>query len=158
METDQEYYPMPAFPTLSTSSLGVSRRFYVDGLGFRHVFSISGPDGQPVVEHIRFARYADVLLEQEPPGLDYGTVGRGRGVRITFSAALANRRCTEIAERARRYGARVEGPVERPWNVREVEVTDPDGYVLVFSEPLDTGKSMEEVLDDIAERSEPSSA
>ena len=153
-ETNQEYYPMPAFPTLSTSNLEASTRFYVEGLGFHHVFSIPGPDGRPIVEHIRFARYADMLLEREAPGLDYGTAGRGRGVRITFSATLANRSCSEVARQAREYGAQVEGPVERPWNAREVIVTDPDGYVLVFTEPLDTSKRMDEVLENIAEMSE----
>jgi catechol 2,3-dioxygenase-like lactoylglutathione lyase family enzyme len=151
MEMDQEYYPMPAFPTLSTSDLEMSKRFYVEGLGFSHVFSIPGPDGQPIVEHIRFVKYGDVLLERESPDSDCGTASRGRGVRITFSAALAHRTCQEIAERARGYGAQVEGPVERPWNVREVTVSDPDGYLLVFTEPLDTTKPMDEVLEEIAE-------
>ena len=30
-------------------------------------------------------------------------------------------------------------------------VTDPDGYVLVFAEPLDTTKTMDQVLGDIAQ-------
>ena len=40
--------------------------------------------------------------------------------------------------------------MERPWNAREVVVTDPDGYVLVFTEPLDASRTMDEVLDTIA--------
>jgi catechol 2,3-dioxygenase-like lactoylglutathione lyase family enzyme len=143
-------YPMPAFPTLSTLDLEASRRFYVDGLGFHHVFSISGPDGRPVVEHIRFARYADVLLEQEHRASDGATTERGLGVRLSFSLALANRDCNEFAQRARAFGARVVGPVERPWNTREVEVIDPDGYVLVFTEPVDPTRSFDDVLEGIA--------
>jgi catechol 2,3-dioxygenase-like lactoylglutathione lyase family enzyme len=149
VEPDQEYYPMPAFPTLLASSLEASRRFYVEGLGFQHVFSIPGPDGKPVVEHIRFARYADILLEQEAPGSELKTGPRGRGVRLTFSLPLAERSAQEIVDRARSWGATVEGPVERPWNTRDVVVSDPDGYVLVFTEPLDLGKTMDQVLDDI---------
>jgi catechol 2,3-dioxygenase-like lactoylglutathione lyase family enzyme len=129
---EQELDSMPAFPTLSTQSVEASRRFYVDGLGFQQVFSIPGPDGRPIVEHIRFARYADVLLEQGPGGSDGASAKRGLDVRLSFSLALANRDCNELAQRARAYGARVSGPAERPWNVREVEVIDPDGYVLVF--------------------------
>lgn len=154
METDQDFYPMPAFPMLSASNLEVSVRFYVDGLGFRHVFSIPGPGGRPVLEHIRFARYADLLLEQEPPDSDLGVADRGRGVRFSFSLTLAGRTGAEVAKRAQRLGALVEGPVERPWNAREVVVTDPDGYVLVFTEPLDVTKTMDEVLRNIAEEGE----
>jgi hypothetical protein len=35
--------------------------------------------------------------------------------------------------------------------VREVTVSDPDGYVLVFTEPLDTTKPMDKILEEIAE-------
>lgn len=143
-------YPMPAFPTLSTSSLEASRRFYVDGLGFDHIFSIPGPEDLPFLEHIRFARYADLLLDRDPPGSDLGSGSRGLGVRLTFSLPLAGRRAEEVAERARGLGALVEGPVERPWNVRDVVVRDPDGYLLVFTEPVDTTKTMDEVLDNLA--------
>jgi hypothetical protein len=65
---------------------------------------------------------------------------------LSFSLALANRDCYEFAQRARAFGARVTGPVERPWNAREVEVIDPDGYALVFTEPLDTTKEFDQVL------------
>jgi catechol 2,3-dioxygenase-like lactoylglutathione lyase family enzyme len=147
---ERDYYPMPSFPTLSTSNLEASRRFYVDGLGFHHVFSIPGPDGRPIVEHVRFARYADLLLEREHPGSALDTGPRGRGVRLTFSLPLANCSAEQIAERGQSVGAPIEGPVERPWNAREVVVTDPDGYVLVFTEPLDTGRTMAEVLNNIA--------
>jgi catechol 2,3-dioxygenase-like lactoylglutathione lyase family enzyme len=147
---ERDYYPMPSFPTLSTSDLEASMRFYVDGLGFHHVFSIPGPDGRPVVEHVRFARYADLLLEREHPGSALDAGPRGRGVRLTFSLPLANCTAEKIAGRAQSLGAPVEGPVERPWNAREVVVTDPDGYVLVFTEPLDTSRTMDDVLENIA--------
>jgi catechol 2,3-dioxygenase-like lactoylglutathione lyase family enzyme len=137
---------MSAFPTLSTQSVESSRRFYVDGLGFQQVFSIPGPDGRPLVEHIRSSRYADVLLEQGPGGSDGASAKRGLGVRLSFSLALADRDCNEFVQRAQAYGAHVRGPVERPWNAREVEVTDPAGYVLVFTEPLDTTKEFDKAL------------
>jgi catechol 2,3-dioxygenase-like lactoylglutathione lyase family enzyme len=141
---------MPAFPTLAASDLAGSRQFYVEGLGFKHIFSIPGLDGQPALEHIRFCRYADLLLEplprdaEEQPGL------RGQGVRLTFSLPLAGRDAEEIAQRARELGALVEGPVERPWSVRDVVVQDPDGYVLVFTEPVNVAATFDDVLASIA--------
>jgi hypothetical protein len=56
----------------------------------------------------------------------------------------------EIAQRARELGALVEGPVERPWNTRDVVVTDPDGYVLVFTEPVDMTATFAQVLENTA--------
>jgi len=41
---------------------------------------------------------------------------------------------------------RVEGPLERPWNVRELTVYDSDGYRIHFLEPVDTEKSFEEAV------------
>lgn len=149
-DTNHDIYPMPAFPTLSSSDLAASLHFYVDGLGFQHIFSIPDSEGQTILHHIRFARYADLLLEQEPPGSEPGAEPRGRGVRLTFSLPLAERSADEVARRAEGLGALVEGPVEQPWNVRDVVVADPDGYLLVFSEPLDLGKTMDQVLKDIA--------
>jgi catechol 2,3-dioxygenase-like lactoylglutathione lyase family enzyme len=149
-DMNHEIYPMPAFPTLSASDLAVSLRFYVDGLGFQHIFSMPDSEGQPILHHIRFARYADLLLEQEPPGSEPGAESRGRGVRLTFSLPLAERTADEVARRAKRLGALIEGPVERPWNTRDLVVADPDGYVLVFTEPLDLGKTMDQVLKDVA--------
>ncbi len=150
IEKDSEYYPMPGFPTLMASDLLESHQFYVKGLGFKHVFSIPGPGGQPVLEHIRFCRYADLLLQQEPQGDGANAAARGLGVRLTFSLALAGRSAEEMAQRARELEALVEGPVERPWNTRDVVVADPDGYVLVFAEPVDMAATFDQVLENVA--------
>ena len=146
MESDHEIYPMPAFPTLQVTDLEASTHFYVDGLGFMHIFSIPGPYGIPMVEHIRFSRYADILLEQESENEMFEDFPHGLGVRLSFSLPPAKRDCDEIAQRAHEIGARVEGPIERPWNVREVVITDPDGYTLVFTEPIDISKSIDDVI------------
>jgi catechol 2,3-dioxygenase-like lactoylglutathione lyase family enzyme len=143
-----EVYPMPAFPTLIASSLEESTRFYVEGLGFHHIFTIHGPGSEPVLVHLRFARYADLLLEGAPAGFDRAQGRLGEGVKLTFSLALDGRVADELAGRAAALGSLVEGPIERPWNTRDVIVRDPDGYILVFTEPLDVGKSFDEVLGD----------
>ena len=148
--TATELYAMPAFPTLSTSDLEESAEFYVGGLGFQNVYSIPGPDGAPVLIHIRWTKYADVLLERESGARASPPEERGRGARLSFSLALAGRTSDDIAGRASRLGALVEGPVERPWNTRDVVVRDLDGYVLVFTEPVDVGRSMDEVLGGMA--------
>ncbi len=61
--------------------------------------------------------------------------GSGDAV-VTFQAAG---QVAELAERARAVPpvgrVRIEGPVETGWNTRDLRVTDPDGYRLVFTEP-----------------------
>jgi catechol 2,3-dioxygenase-like lactoylglutathione lyase family enzyme len=152
LPSEDEFYPMPAFPTLTVSSLSDSRQFYVEGLGFKHVFSVPGPSGQPVVEHVRFCRYADLLLEQQPEDDGDPSGMRGLGVQLTFSLPLAGQNALALALRARELGTQVEGPIERPWNTRDVVVTDPDGYVLVFTEPVDVNLSFDDVLESISGR------
>ena len=40
----------------------------------------------------------------------------------------------------------VVGPIEQPRNVREITQTDPDGYRLRFSEPIDLTKSFDDMM------------
>ena len=56
---------------------------------------------------------------------------------MNFSLPLAGRQAGDMAQRALELGALVEGPVQRPWNVRDVVVRKPDGYLVVFTEPID---------------------
>ena len=41
------------------------------------------------------------------------------------------------------------GPIDQPWNVREVTVLDPDGYVLIFSMPINMKLSFDEVIEHV---------
>jgi len=52
-----------------------------------------------------------------------------------------------LAEQAKPRGANVvSGPLDQPWNVRELTVLDPDGYKLVFTAPLNPNPGFEEVV------------
>ena len=125
----EEYYPMPSFPTLRVEDPAVSGRWYQEALGFRHVFTMPGPGGRPALIHLRWAKYADLLLvpEAEAPA-------GPRGVGVTLNYTLTDGTVDALAERARAHGATiVAGPADRPWNVRDVTLADPDGYRLTFS-------------------------
>ena len=52
-----------------------------------------------------------------------------------------------LAAQARQHGASVTGPIEQPWNVREVTVLDPDGYRLIFTTPIDAAARFEDVIE-----------
>ena len=53
---------MPSFPTLAAGDLVAASRWYQDVLGFQLVFEMPGPSGAPVLIHLRWAKYADLLL------------------------------------------------------------------------------------------------
>lgn len=126
-----EIYPMPSFPMLAVGDVAASSRWYQDVLGFQDVFTMPGPGGHPVLAHLRWRKYADLLLTPTR-----GTLAGERGLGVTLCYA-----CDEpvdgLAERARAGGARiVSEPGDRPWNARDFAVLDPDGYRLTFTGPL----------------------
>jgi catechol 2,3-dioxygenase-like lactoylglutathione lyase family enzyme len=136
----EDFYPMPMFINLEVADLPASVDWYQRALGFRVVFE--GPPGGPSIAHLRRDRYQDLLLL---PAQGEGLRQPGEGVTIQFQAGAAT--VEEIAHQARAAGTeRVEGPVTRPWNVRDVTVYDLDGYRLRFSEPIDIGKGFDEVM------------
>jgi len=135
---------MPSFATLAVKDLPASAHWYQDALGFAHVFTIAGPSGMPLLVHLRWAKYADLLLRQESgPGAD---APKGVGITLTFN--LLSGGVDDLADRARRHGARIIGePQNQPWNARDFSVADPDGFVVTFSQgPVDPGMSMEQVI------------
>lgn len=133
---------MPMFPTLAVEDVGASARWYSEVLGFGTVFVLPGADGEPVLAHLRWRKYADVLLV--PDGSD-SSDRKGVGVSLSFLATDSS--VDAMAERLAGRGVALdEGPVTRAWNTREIVVADPDGYRLVFFEAVDVGRSFEDVI------------
>lgn len=134
----EDFYPMPMFVNLEVLNLELSAEWYLQALGFRVVYRVPG------LVHLRRDRYQDVLLFlSESEGMD----SPGRGIVIQLQAGKVS--VDEIAEKTQQTTTKsVEGPFDRPWNVREVTVQDPDGYRLRFSEPIDTNLSFNEVMGD----------
>ena len=132
----EEIYPMPSFPMLIVSELDASANFYQNVLGFKHIFTMPGPGGQPALVHLRWVKYADLLIAKSPDGRE--SSGQ-KGVGISLNFDLFDRFAGDIdafAKHARGNGATITGPIDQPWNVREVTVIDPDGYRLVFTVPI----------------------
>jgi catechol 2,3-dioxygenase-like lactoylglutathione lyase family enzyme len=124
-----DIYPMPAFPQLAVSDLERSATWYQQILGFADVFTMRTPEGTPIVAHLRWCTFGDVLLV---PARDASGEPRGRGVTLYLSADDVDL----IAARASEHRvAPIDGPGDRPWNTREVTFADPDGYRLTFTAP-----------------------
>jgi catechol 2,3-dioxygenase-like lactoylglutathione lyase family enzyme len=143
----EEIYPMPFFATLIVNDLQASSVFYQNVLGFKHIFSMPGPGGQLALVHLRWVKYADLLLTK-PRDDSESAASKGVGISLNFS--IFNRFDGDIdafAQHAREHGANVTGPIDRPWNVREVTVLDPDGYRLVFTVPININMRFDEMLE-----------
>lgn len=52
-----------------------------------------------------------------------------------------------LAEQVKARGAHiVSGPLDQPWNVRELTIFDPDGYKLMFTAPLSMNVGFDEIV------------
>ena len=143
----EEIYPMPFFPTLIVKDLEASSNFYQNALGFKHIFTMPGPGGQPALVHLRWTKYADLLIARPRDGNE---LSEPKGVGISLNFNLFDHFGGDIdafAKHARENGAEVTGPIDQPWNVREVTVLDPDGYRLVFTVPLNVNLAFDKMLE-----------
>lgn len=142
----EEIYPMPSFPTLIVSDVEASSKFYQNALGFKHIFTMPGPGGQPSLVHLRWTKYADLLITKSRDGKELPEP-RGVGISLNFNMfEHFNGDMNAFAKHARENGANVLGPIDQPWNVREVTVLDPDGYKLIFTMPINLNLSFDEVV------------
>src|SRR5688572_25182902 len=129
-EITRDIYGMPAFTTLTVADLDRTVDWYTNGLDFIVLFTAPGPDGSPALVHLRRWRYQDILIRRGVTG----RAGPPTGGEWTVSVMADVDQLHVLAERARDHGGgRVEGPVDTPWNTRDLRTTDPDGYTLVFT-------------------------
>lgn len=135
LDEDAPIYPMALFPRLLVDDVDESVGWY-ERMGFATVFRTAG------MAHVRYRRHADVMLAEGPA--DDPETPRGAGVAVYVTPL--DRSVAEVADLAREAGSSVDGPRETGHNTREVAVRDPNGYELVFSEPVDTDRSFEDVV------------
>ena len=79
MEEGVEIYPMPMFPTLAVRDVGASVGWYAEQVGFGTVFVMPGADGEPALGHLRWRKYADVLLVPDAAGVGFIRGVKGDG-------------------------------------------------------------------------------
>lgn len=123
----QAIYGMPMFATLLARDIRATVSWYTAGLGFIDLFTMRGPDGGPVLVHLRRWQFQDLLVR---PARERVTPGSG----CTLSFAAVYDEINMLAERARAHaGGRVDGPADTPWNTRDLTTADPDGNVVIFT-------------------------
>lgn len=144
-----EVYPMPMFARLECADLERSRDWYVAALGFGAMFSMPGADGRLVMVHLRRRKYQDIMLVLRSQGAAASADGDAAAARPRSALQFdADGEVTALFERAKAATAfgrtTIVEPRVTPWNTRELQVTDPDGHALVFSERHDDPRIHEE--------------
>ncbi len=126
-----EIYPMPMFATLAVDDPAAIAAWYRDTLGFTTVFEAPGAGGQPSLVHLRRRKYQDLLLVTAPPDV---AATAPSSLTLTFSADGEVDALAQVARSAGPLGrSTIDGPVDTPWNTRDLRVTDPVGHRLVFT-------------------------
>jgi catechol 2,3-dioxygenase-like lactoylglutathione lyase family enzyme len=139
--------PPPSFPTFAVTDLGASTTWYREALGFELIGQIPGvPGSDPprgVASHLRWTRGAELFLIADDPASPAALPDERRGLGVTLTFGIVQGGVDELAARARAHGAEVLiPPTDRPWNVREVLILDPDGYRLLFTQRLDPERNL----------------
>jgi catechol 2,3-dioxygenase-like lactoylglutathione lyase family enzyme len=114
-----------SFVTLATRDLDVTRRFYVDGLGW--VPELDVPDEVVMIrvgQHLVLSLWDQAHFEAE-----VGRIGRGHGVPpFTLAHNVATQEeVDDVLEDARRSGAEVSEASHRDWGGYTGYFADPDG-------------------------------
>ena len=126
----QEIYPMPMFAKLAVADLAATAAWYEQALGFATIFRAPGPGGQPMLVHLRRRKYQDVLLVPGRSASGHASMA----LSLNFNADGEVDALAESARAAAPVGASaVNGPMDTPWNTRDLNVTDPAGNQLVFT-------------------------
>ena len=141
---------------LIVKDLEASSKFYQEALGFKHIFTMPGPGGNPALVHLRWLKYADLLISSLGDGREIPEP-RGAGISLNFQMLERFEGSVDaLAEQAKANGANlVSGPLDQPWNVREVTILDPDRYRLVFTTPINTRLSFDQVIGNAADDGKP---
>lgn len=137
-----EAYPMPLFIKLFVNNMESSLDWYKNVLQFESVFEMPDTNGKKLMAHIRGEKYQDLMLLSDTNQID--STKKGKGLVLNFSVSDID----SFYKRAKEAQTNIiEGPVDRPWNARELVIEDPDGYTITLSMVIDKEKTFNEVMD-----------
>ncbi|GAA0228514.1 hypothetical protein GCM10009000_049640 [Halobacterium noricense] len=142
---DIDIYPIPMFARMEVTDMEDSTDWCREVAGFREVAPLPG------IAYLRYRKYADVMLvpadESEHPEQTAQASSELAGHGLSLTLNMENETVDDVFERAQLNDTTVvSAPEETPWNTRQVTLADPDGYRLVFTEPVDTELDFETVM------------
>lgn len=136
----EEFYSMPLFVRMFVRDVAASAQWYANAFGFRSVSALSNVEGRQTMNHIRLAKYQDLMLLAQSQDT---TDEPSNSLSISFSYADS---LEALAQRAMSAGATVGGPTVMPYNAYELTVIDPNGFILIFSQLIEGDRPFAEVI------------
>ncbi|WP_214484192.1 VOC family protein [Bacillus sp. SM2101] len=133
-----EYYPMPLFVKLSVKNMDDSLKWYNEVINFNSIFELPDKEGNTIMAHIRGEKYQDILLLKD----NSQDKCSKQGIVVNLSVEDVH----QFFERALAANTKViEGPIDQPWNARELILKDPNDYTITLSMQINNDKSMDEI-------------
>lgn len=117
-------------PLLIVAKIEDSLRFYREQLGF-HMIEAWVPDGK--IGWCRLERDGVRLMLQQATDEDGPAVGRGHGVCFFFQCVDADAEYATLCDK----GLSLQEPTIAFFGMKQLFVTDPDGYELCFQTPVE---------------------
>lgn len=125
-----------AAPLLSVFDMPASMKFYCEGLGFEIVSTDGKP--APLLDWVLLRLNGSELMlntaydhAQRPPTPDPARIAAHRDVGIYFACPDVDAAYAHL----RAIGIHVNQPKIAPYGMKQLYLTDPDGYVLCFQWP-----------------------
>lgn len=118
-------------PNLSVKDLQASLDFYVNKLGFKHDFTMAGPDGADGFAIVWLHDGVHLGL-----GVDPENAGKGQGVNLMLYVAKGES-VDDLYARVKAHNVKIDQDIKTEfWGDRMFAVTDPDGYTITLCETV----------------------
>jgi uncharacterized glyoxalase superfamily protein PhnB len=119
-------------PDLVVSDIVKSAAFYKAALGLAEEDRVETPEG-PAFFMLGREGFRIMLepIRTQPPAMQEVLAS---GIRATLTLYLSSEKLDAEVARLRKAGVSFEGPVTRPYGMKEVSFRDPDGYFWTIGE------------------------
>src|SRR5215204_2022013 len=106
-QNDRRNLPDADIPHADREGRGSIFQFLSKVLGFKNIFTMPGPDGKPSLVHLRWVKYADLLITKSRDGKELAQP-KGVGVSLNFNMLEHfNGDMDAFAKHVRENGAKV---------------------------------------------------
>ena len=118
-----ELYSMPMFNKFLVNDIDKSSEWYQENLGFKSIFKFKNEQNQILMEHLRLAKYQDLMLIS------------GKQFEVG-NAVYTNILVPNIRMLKQRISSQyiVENLEEKPWNSIEMTIKDLDNHLITLTQ------------------------